>query len=57
MELRIKERLENYKRVLTISKKPSIEEFKSIAKICALGMFIVGIIGFIMYVISVLFMG
>jgi protein transport protein SEC61 subunit gamma-like protein len=52
--INIKETLENYRRVLKIAKKPSSEEFKMSARICAIGMAIIGIIGFIMYLIFVL---
>lgn len=54
---KIKEILQNYKRVLVVSSKPSLEEFKSSAKICAIGTIIIGVIGFILYLISVLVIG
>ncbi len=53
---KIKETLESYKRVLVIAKKPDLEEFKKIAKICAIGMGIIGLIGFIIYCFSILFL-
>jgi len=53
----IKEKLANYRRVLKIAKKPSFEDFKDSARICLIGMAVIGFIGFIMYLISVLFLG
>jgi len=48
------EKLQNYKRVLKIASKPSKEDFFTAARICAIGMLLVGGIGFILYLISVL---
>lgn len=38
------------KRVLKVTKKPDAEEFKTIVKISALGMLVIGAIGFILFV-------
>ncbi|MHA1742865.1 MAG: protein translocase SEC61 complex subunit gamma [Candidatus Heimdallarchaeota archaeon] len=54
MQLRIKERLQTYKRVLQISKKPSLDELKDTARICAIGVVLIGTIGFIIYLLAVL---
>ncbi|PIY60174.1 protein translocase SEC61 complex subunit gamma [Candidatus Woesearchaeota archaeon CG_4_10_14_0_8_um_filter_47_5] len=43
------------KRVFKITKKPSPEEFKTIVKVSGLGMLIIGLIGFIIYMIRQLF--
>lgn len=51
--MKIRETLQNYKRVLQIAKKPSKEDFLSAARICAIGMAIIGAIGFALYIISV----
>ena len=53
-DMKIKETLQNYKRVLKISSKPSKEDFSTTAKICAIGIAIMGILGFLLYIISVL---
>ena len=53
----IKETLENFKRILVISKKPSREEFIQTAKICAAGIALIGGIGFVMFVISIVVIG
>ena len=42
------------KRVLKVTKKPSMEEFKAIVKVTALGMLLIGLIGFIITTIGVL---
>jgi len=39
--------LKECKRVLKITKKPNKEEFQTIVKICAIGMVIIGLLGFI----------
>ena len=52
--MKIVEKLRNYKRVLKIASKPSKEEFISTARICAIGMSLIGTIGFAFYFISVL---
>jgi protein transport protein SEC61 subunit gamma-like protein len=56
-ELKLKERLENYRRVLVISKKPNAEEFSHTAKITALGLALIGLIGFVFFILSILFIG
>lgn len=52
--MKIMEKLQNYKRVLKIASKPSKEEFVIAARICAIGMALVGGIGFVLYLISIL---
>ena len=42
-------------RVLRVLKKPSNMEFKTIVKVSALGMLIIGFIGFLIQIIYVLF--
>ena len=53
MNLNIKEKLQNYKRILAISKKPTAEEFKDTSRVCAIGIAIVGVIGFVLYMIAI----
>lgn len=55
--LNIKERLENYRRVLMVSRKPTMEDFKLTAKISAVGIIAIGLVGFVIYLLSVLFVG
>lgn len=52
--INIKETLQNYKRVLTIASKPSREELLDVSRICAIGMVVIGTLGFILYVIGVI---
>ena len=47
-----KKKLKNYIRVLKLTKKPSKKEFWTSAKISALGIAIIGFIGFLIYVIA-----
>ncbi len=51
---KIKEFLEKCKRVLNVAKKPSKEELKQVAKISALGILAIGLIGFIIGLIFTL---
>jgi len=54
MKINIKEKLIRYKRVLQIARKPDKDELKETIRICGIGILIIGIIGFIFYIISVL---
>lgn len=51
--MKIKETLQNYRRVLMVAKKPSRDEFFFAARICAMGMVAIGLIGFIFYLMSI----
>ena len=53
MNFNIKQTIRNYIRVLKIAKKPNFKEFSDSAKICFVGLFVVGIIGFLIYLISI----
>lgn len=53
---KLKERLVQYKRVLIIARKPDKEELMYIAKICAIGIGLVGIIGFVIYSFAIIFL-
>ncbi|PSH00002.1 MAG: protein translocase SEC61 complex subunit gamma [Nanohaloarchaea archaeon SW_4_43_9] len=48
----LKSKLNEYKRVLKISTKPDREEFEMAAKVTGAGILIIGLIGFIMYLIA-----
>jgi len=43
---KLKRNLREYKRVISIARKPSREEFMSILKISGLGILVVGAVGF-----------
>jgi len=53
----LKSKLNEYQRVLKISSKPDREEFEMSAKVTGAGMIIVGLIGFIFYLIANLLPG
>lgn len=44
--------LKDCKRVLRISKKPNKEEYVAFAKVTALGMVIIGVIGFVIVLVG-----
>jgi len=54
MQFNVKERLQNYKRILMVTKKPNLSDFSFVAKICAIGTVIVGAIGLALYLIAIL---
>jgi protein translocase SEC61 complex gamma subunit len=53
----VKEKIAEYRRVLQVARKPNQDEFKHIAKICGLGIIVIGLIGFVTYAASILFIG
>ena len=52
---KLKKFVRECKRVLKVTKKPSGPEFKTIVKISALGMLLIGFIGFIVQMTYLLF--
>ncbi len=57
MVRKIKETLEEYRRVIRVAVKPTKEEFVASAKIIALGVTILGIIGFMIHMTLLLLRG
>lgn len=53
MAFSLKRKLLEYKRVLRITKKPSMEEFKAVVKVTAIGALIIGAVGFAIHMIVV----
>jgi protein transport protein SEC61 subunit gamma-like protein len=47
----LKENIRKYRRVLQIARKPGKEEFLSSTKICALGIAIIGFVGFMIFLL------
>ena len=43
-----------YKRVITVTKKPTREEFITIVKVSGLGILVIGLLGFVIQMIEVL---
>lgn len=54
MQFNIKERLENYKRIIMVVKKPNWSDYSFVAKICAIGTAIAGILGLFLYIVAIL---
>ena len=52
---KIKSFLVQCKRVLKVTKKPTMMEFKTVVKVSGLGMAVIGFIGFIVLIIKELF--
>ena len=53
---KLNSKLKEYWRVLRLTKKPNMDEFKTIVKVSGLGMIIIGMIGFaITLVVQLLF--
>ena len=44
--------LKQCERVLWVSKKPDMDEYKTVAKVTGLGIIIIGVIGFIVSILS-----
>jgi protein transport protein SEC61 subunit gamma and related proteins len=51
IQLNIKKKIKDFERVINITKKPSLEEYKSASKITLIGIFIIGLIGLIILMI------
>ncbi|MCK4497200.1 MAG: protein translocase SEC61 complex subunit gamma [Candidatus Aenigmarchaeota archaeon] len=49
--MNIKEHMRMYSMVLQISRKPGKEEFLTSTKICALGIALIGFIGFVIFLL------
>ena len=52
--INLKSAMLRYVRVLQIARKPSKEEFLNASKICSLGIFAIGIIGFLIFLAFIL---
>ena len=50
--LRFKEFLQECRRVLLVTKKPTKDEFKTIFKISGLGILVIGFIGFLIHLVK-----
>jgi protein transport protein SEC61 subunit gamma-like protein len=46
--------IKQYIRILKLTRKPSMDEFMTISKVAGAGILLIGIIGFIIYLIMVL---
>jgi len=52
--MKIKSMIREYTRVLQVARKPGKEEFVTTSKICAIGIFAVGFIGFVIFLAFIL---
>jgi len=50
-------KFKEYLRVLKITRKPEMDELTSTLRICLIGLAVIGLIGFIFYLISVTILG
>ncbi|MBL7160922.1 MAG: protein translocase SEC61 complex subunit gamma [Candidatus Aenigmarchaeota archaeon] len=50
----IKTKLREYRRILQIARKPGKDEFVTSAKVTSIGLLVIGIIGFVIFLIFVL---
>ncbi|MGZ4862004.1 MAG: protein translocase SEC61 complex subunit gamma [Halobacteriota archaeon] len=49
----IERKLGEYRRILTLTRRPTREEFSTIAKVAAIGIVIIGVAGFVIYLAMV----
>ena len=47
----LSEKLKEYGRILKLTKKPDREEFSTVAKVAGAGILIIGLIGFLIYLL------
>ena len=52
--MNIKSTIRKYSRVLQIARKPGKDEFVSSSKICALGIAVIGVVGFAIFLVFIL---
>jgi protein transport protein SEC61 subunit gamma-like protein len=50
----LKDSVKNWMRVLQVARKPNKDEFMSTSKITALGLVLIGVIGFVIFLVSVI---
>ncbi len=55
--MKLKTVIENLKRVLSIARKPRMEEYTKVLKICLLGILFIGLVGFVFYLIFAIILG
>ena len=51
--MNFKETVSNWKRVLQVAKKPDKYEFTSTSKVCAMGLILIGFVGFVIFIMSI----
>jgi len=53
MSLDIKSKIRDYRRILQIARKPGREEFVNSTKVTSLGLVIIGLIGFLVFLLFI----
>ena len=51
--MNLKETVSNWKRVLQVARKPDRYEFTSTSKVCAIGLLLIGVVGFVIFILSI----
>ena len=51
--MNLKETISNWKRVLQVARKPDKYEFTSTSKVCAIGLVLIGFVGFIIFILAI----
>lgn len=51
ISIKIRRKLNEYLRILKLTRKPTKEEFSVIAKVAGLGILLIGLMGFVIYMI------
>lgn len=54
MKLKLKDKIKDYIRVIKLNKTPTKDKFLETLRICVLGVTLLGIIGFVFYIISMI---
>ena len=54
MKINIREKIKDYIRVIKLNKKPTKEKFFETLRICVIGIAVLGVIGFVFYIISMI---
>ncbi len=52
--MNLKETMSNWKRVLQVARKPGRYEFTSTSKVCAMGLVLIGFIGFVIFMLAMI---
>ncbi len=54
VEIKVKEALNDYKRVLSVAKKPTWDDLKETIRVCGIGIAVIGVIGFAFFLLFAL---
>ncbi|HLC59355.1 MAG TPA: protein translocase SEC61 complex subunit gamma [archaeon] len=51
---KLNDKLANYKRVLSVAKKPTLDDMKTVIRVCGMGIALIGSIGFFFFIVFAL---